>query len=108
MLSNSLSRCRHRLRANAGQRGRRRRRDREQPHARYTRTERVVELSTHLATTEHTTTEAIVARWETEIPMRRLAEPHEFAALAASSPPNGLPTSPAIHRPVAAMDFQKG
>lgn len=49
----------------------------------YTRTERVVELSTHLAATERTTTEAIVARWETEIPMRRLAEPHEFAALAA-------------------------
>jgi 3-oxoacyl-[acyl-carrier protein] reductase len=49
----------------------------------YTRTERVVELSTHMAATEHTTTEAIVARWETEIPMRRLGEPHEFGALVA-------------------------
>jgi 3-oxoacyl-[acyl-carrier protein] reductase len=49
----------------------------------YTRTERVVELSTHLAATEQTTIEAVVARWEAEIPMRRLGEPHEFGALVA-------------------------
>jgi 3-oxoacyl-[acyl-carrier protein] reductase len=49
----------------------------------YTRTERVVELSTHMAATEHTTPEAILARWEAEIPMRRLGEPHEFGALVA-------------------------
>jgi 3-oxoacyl-[acyl-carrier protein] reductase len=49
----------------------------------YTRTERVVELSEHRAATEKTTPEAVVGQWEKEIPMGRLAEPHEFAALAA-------------------------
>ena len=49
----------------------------------YTRTERVVELSEHMAATEGTTTEAIIGRWEKEIPMGRIGEPHEFAALAA-------------------------
>jgi 3-oxoacyl-[acyl-carrier protein] reductase len=49
----------------------------------YTRTERVVELADHLATSGDTTVEAVYGRWEAEIPMRRLAEPHEFAGLAA-------------------------
>jgi 3-oxoacyl-[acyl-carrier protein] reductase len=49
----------------------------------YTRTDRVVELSEHMAGVEGTTPEAVIARWETEIPMRRLGEPREFAALAA-------------------------
>jgi len=49
----------------------------------YTRTERVVELSEHLAATEHTTVDAIIGRWEREIPVGRIGEPREFAALAA-------------------------
>jgi 3-oxoacyl-[acyl-carrier protein] reductase len=49
----------------------------------YTRTERVVELSDHMAADEGTTPEAIIGRWEQEIPMRRLGEPRELAALAA-------------------------
>ena len=49
----------------------------------YTRTERVVNLSQQMATAGATTPEEIVQRWEAEIPMRRLGEPHEFAALAA-------------------------
>jgi len=48
----------------------------------YTRTERVVELSEHLAAAEKTTTEAIIGRWEREIPVGRIGEPREFAALA--------------------------
>jgi 3-oxoacyl-[acyl-carrier protein] reductase len=49
----------------------------------YTRTERVVELSEHLASTGGTTVAQVFAKWEAEIPMRRLGEPREFAALAA-------------------------
>jgi 3-oxoacyl-[acyl-carrier protein] reductase len=49
----------------------------------YTRTERVDELSQHRAATEGTTPEAIIARWEVEIPMGRIGEPREFAAMAA-------------------------
>jgi len=49
----------------------------------YTRTERVVELSEHIAKTEGIDIAATYARWEREIPMGRLAEPREFAALAA-------------------------
>ncbi|MEZ5318820.1 MAG: SDR family oxidoreductase [Vicinamibacterales bacterium] len=49
----------------------------------YTRTERVVELSEHKAATEDTTVEAVIGRWEAEIPMGRLGEPREFAAMAA-------------------------
>jgi 3-oxoacyl-[acyl-carrier protein] reductase len=49
----------------------------------YTRTARVVELSDHLARTESITPAAVLGRWEREIPMRRLGEPREFAALAA-------------------------
>jgi 3-oxoacyl-[acyl-carrier protein] reductase len=36
-----------------------------------------------MAGAEGTTPDAISARWESEIPMRRLGEPREFAALAA-------------------------
>lgn len=49
----------------------------------YTRTARVVDLSTQMAKAQSTTVDAIYARWENEIPMRRLGEPREFAALAA-------------------------
>lgn len=49
----------------------------------YTATERVVDLARTLAAGEGTTPEEIRSRWESEIPMRRLGEPREFAALAA-------------------------
>jgi len=49
----------------------------------YTRTERVEELATMMAVKQGITPEEFVARWEKEIPMHRIGEPHEFAALAA-------------------------
>jgi 3-oxoacyl-[acyl-carrier protein] reductase len=49
----------------------------------YTRTERVEELARAAAGREGVTEADVRARWEEEIPMRRLGEPHEFAALAA-------------------------
>jgi len=49
----------------------------------YTRTERVEELSRMMAEKEGISPADFVARWEKEIPMRRLGEPREFAALAA-------------------------
>jgi len=49
----------------------------------YTRTERVEQLSEATAKREGITQNAAVERWELEIPMRRLGEPKEFAALAA-------------------------
>jgi 3-oxoacyl-[acyl-carrier protein] reductase len=49
----------------------------------YTRTERVEELARMMAEKEGITPAEFVARWESEIPMRRLGEPREFAALAA-------------------------
>jgi len=49
----------------------------------YTRTDRVVDLATQMASAGGTTPEAIAARWEAQIPMGRLGEPREFAALAA-------------------------
>ena len=49
----------------------------------YTRTERVEELSRMMAEKEAITAEEFVARWEKEIPMRRIGKPGEFAALAA-------------------------
>jgi len=49
----------------------------------YTRTERVEELSRMMAAKEEISPEEFVARWEKEIPMRRIGEPREFAALAA-------------------------
>jgi 3-oxoacyl-[acyl-carrier protein] reductase len=49
----------------------------------YTRTERVEELARAAAGREGVTEDEARARWEAEIPMRRLGEPREFAALAA-------------------------
>ena len=49
----------------------------------YTRTERVEELAFATASREGVSPRDIVARFEKEIPMRRLGEAHEFAALAA-------------------------
>jgi 3-oxoacyl-[acyl-carrier protein] reductase len=49
----------------------------------YTRTERVEQLSDATAKREGITREAAVGKWESEIPMKRLGEPREFAALAA-------------------------
>jgi 3-oxoacyl-[acyl-carrier protein] reductase len=49
----------------------------------YTRTERIVELSEVIAKRDGITPAEAVARWEREIPLGRLAEPREFAALAA-------------------------
>jgi 3-oxoacyl-[acyl-carrier protein] reductase len=49
----------------------------------YTRTDRVGELSAATAARENITQKQAVARWESEIPMGRLGDPREFAALAA-------------------------
>lgn len=49
----------------------------------YTRTERVEELAGVLAQRDGITPEQATARWESEIPLGRLGEPREFAALAA-------------------------
>ena len=49
----------------------------------YTRTARVVDLATQMAAGSATTPDQITARWEADIPMRRLGEPREFGALAA-------------------------
>jgi 3-oxoacyl-[acyl-carrier protein] reductase len=48
----------------------------------YTRTERVVELNDASARRERIEPEQALARIEAEIPMGRLGEPREFAALA--------------------------
>jgi 3-oxoacyl-[acyl-carrier protein] reductase len=49
----------------------------------YTRTERIEELAQMMAAKQGITPADFVARWEQEIPLRRLGEPKEFAALAA-------------------------
>lgn len=49
----------------------------------YTRTERVEQLADATAKKEGIASRDVVARIEKEIPMRRLGEPEEFAALAA-------------------------
>ena len=49
----------------------------------YTRTERVEQLNRATAEREGITIEEVRRRIEGQIPMRRLGEPHEFAALAA-------------------------
>jgi 3-oxoacyl-[acyl-carrier protein] reductase len=49
----------------------------------YTRTERIEELAQMMAEKLAITPDEFKARWENEIPMRRLGEPREFAALAA-------------------------
>jgi 3-oxoacyl-[acyl-carrier protein] reductase len=49
----------------------------------YTRTERVEELARMMSEKQGITPAEFVARWEQEIPMRRIGEPREFASLAA-------------------------
>jgi 3-oxoacyl-[acyl-carrier protein] reductase len=49
----------------------------------YTRTERVEELAEMMAEKQGISAAEFKAKWETEIPMKRLGEPREFAALAA-------------------------
>jgi 3-oxoacyl-[acyl-carrier protein] reductase len=49
----------------------------------YTRTERVEELAEYTAKQKGMSVEQARAVWEQEIPMRRLGEPREFAALVA-------------------------
>ena len=49
----------------------------------YTRTERVEQLAETIAKKEGITPDEVRSRWEAEIPMRRLGDPKEFAALAA-------------------------
>jgi len=49
----------------------------------YTATERVQDLAETLARKEGVTAVEVRARWESEIPMKRLGDPTEFAALAA-------------------------
>ncbi len=49
----------------------------------YTRTDRVVELADQMAASGGTTAAAIFEKWSAEIPMRRLGESRELAALAA-------------------------
>lgn len=49
----------------------------------YTRTDRVEQLARDTAEAEGISMEQALARWEEEIPAGRLAQPREFAALAA-------------------------
>lgn len=49
----------------------------------YTATERVEELAGHIANNEGIDPSEVRKRWESEIPLRRLADPREFAAMAA-------------------------
>lgn len=49
----------------------------------YTRTQRVEELAGNIARARGITREAARAEWERQIPMGRLGEPEEFAALVA-------------------------
>jgi 3-oxoacyl-[acyl-carrier protein] reductase len=49
----------------------------------YTRTERVEELAAATAKATGASAESIRGKWESQIPMGRLGEPREFAALAA-------------------------
>ena len=49
----------------------------------YTRTERVEELAVMMAEKQGISSAEFKSRWEQEIPMKRLGEPREFAALAA-------------------------
>lgn len=49
----------------------------------YTRTKRVEELATRIAAATDMTREEAIGRWEAQIPMGRIGEPSEFAALVA-------------------------
>jgi 3-oxoacyl-[acyl-carrier protein] reductase len=64
----------------------------------YTLTDRVRSLAIATATKEGTTPEAVIGRWEAQIPMKRLGTPEEFAALVAflASDRSGYITGAAI------------
>ena len=64
----------------------------------YTLTDRVRNLARATAEKEGTTPEAVVARWEAAVPMKRLGTPEEFAALVAflASERSGYITGAAI------------
>jgi len=64
----------------------------------YTLTDRVRNLARTAAEKEGTTPEAVIARWEASIPMKRLGTPEEFAALVAflASERSGYITGAAI------------
>lgn len=49
----------------------------------FTRTERLVDLAEAISKREGGSVQEAYAGWESEIPMGRVGEPHEFAALAA-------------------------
>ncbi len=49
----------------------------------YTLTDRVRNLAKTIAGRENSTPEAVIAKWESTIPMKRLGTPEEFAALVA-------------------------
>jgi 3-oxoacyl-[acyl-carrier protein] reductase len=49
----------------------------------YTRTERLEELAQMMAEKQGISADEFRAHWEAEIPMKRLGEPREFAAMAA-------------------------
>jgi len=49
----------------------------------YTRTDRLVELARSISSRQGGSLEDAYATWTSEIPMGRVGEPHEFAALAA-------------------------
>ena len=49
----------------------------------YTMTDRVKNLAKAVAAKEGTTPQAVIGRWEAEIPMKRLGAPEEFASLVA-------------------------
>lgn len=49
----------------------------------YTMTQRLADLAHNNAEMRGTTLEAVRSAWEMEIPMRRLGEPREFAAMVA-------------------------
>ena len=49
----------------------------------YTRTSRVEDLARQMTAGDGGREGGLIARWEAEIPMRRIGEPREFAALAA-------------------------
>jgi 3-oxoacyl-[acyl-carrier protein] reductase len=49
----------------------------------YTRTERLEDLAAHAVATKGVSREQAFAMWEQQIPMERVGEPREFAALAA-------------------------
>ncbi|HEU4631275.1 MAG TPA: SDR family oxidoreductase [Gemmatimonadaceae bacterium] len=49
----------------------------------YHRTQRIVELAERNAALQGGTAEGVLARFEQEVPMRRLGEPREFAAVVA-------------------------